>query len=162
MQGMIDFDTPESNPYTPEKHYAPETDTAHTLTIKLDKGKSLGNPLRKFVSEAVKDTKAKKGDVFIHLDRDGIHIVNADLTMQYPIGVIAQGNGDAVLRAEALYRMLIPTPTKPSWIKSYEAYPKGIPASLGDQRTEIKINGKCEVKTGNFTATLATRENPMK
>ena len=155
MQGMIDFDTPTEN------QYKPETDYAHTLTISMEKGKMLGEPLRNFVEEARKDTIAKRGDVFIVMTRTGIKIENHCGVMAYPRGVTAQGNGTITVRAEALYRMLVRSVKKPSWIDGYTQAQMTAPETLANDRTTISINGKCEVKTGTFTATLATRTAPM-
>ena len=155
MQGMIDFDTPEVNPYKPE------TDYAHTLTISMDKGKLLGEPLRDFIRDTIKDTKTTRGKVFIVITRSGIEIKDLDEQMAYPRGVTAQGNGTAVVRAEALYRMLVRSVKKPSWIPRYSQAQMKSTETLGETRTHIKVNGKVQVKSGNFTATLATPDNPM-
>ena len=155
MQGMIDFDTPEANPYQPE------TDYAHTLTITMGKGKMLGEPLRDFIAASIGDMAIEKGQIFITITRTGVKINDLDEQMPFPRGVTAQGNGTGIVRAEALYRMLVRSVKKPSWITGYSAFQMKTPETLGDARTKIKINGKVEVKTGNFTATLATPDNPM-
>ena len=127
----------------------------------MEKGRLLGEPLRDFIAAAIKDTKTTKGEVFITLTRTGIKINELDEHFAYPRGVTAQGNGQAVVRAEALWRMLTRDLKIPSWISGYSAAQMRTPQTLANDRTSIKINGKVEVKTGNFTATLATPDNPM-
>ena len=127
----------------------------------MAKGRYLGEPLRNFVEEARHDTIAKRGDIFITLTRTGISIENHGGVMTYPKGVSTSGNGTVTIRAEALYRMLVRSVKKPSWIDGYKQAQMKAPETLANERTTIRINGKCEVKTGTFTAELATQANQM-
>ena len=149
-QISIDFNaaTARLYTYTPPQH----------LTITINKGKYLGEPLRDFVLDAIKDYAITQGKVFIVLSKHGITIDEAEaFTMPYPKGVTAQGTGTATVRAEALWRMLVRTPQKPSWIPGYSARFMKVPKTLSEDRCTIEMNGTFTVKHGNFTATLPTR-----
>ena len=129
--------------------------------LKMEKGKLLGEPLKQFVEDSIKDYSIKKGEVFIVLSREGITFYDADFFMKYPKGVIAQGHGTATVRAEALYRNLVRTARKPSWIKHYKTNFMQVPSTLGDSPTTIEVNGTLTLSSNNFKATIPTRTHTI-
>ena len=151
-QTEINFDAPAPTPIR-------QADQPAYLILEMSKGAALGEPLKMFDKETPFDAP-------IRLTEQGIWKLNQFI--KYPKGVSIRGKGEAVIKAEALWRLLlIVKPPHPSGFLlsvSKGAYhhvritPR-LHCGLGKEYVRIEINGKVEVKTGNFTATLPTIED---
>ena len=139
MQGMIDFDNPvESTP-------APAT--PDMLTLETSRGEILGQALKALDAE------------FVTLTETGM--ITETSTVAYPKGISVTGQGTARIQAETLYRMLETRVRNPSFnvlgtgygIGNYTRLNKLI-KGLGKEYVRIEVNGKVQVRTGNFIATL--------
>ena len=147
-QTEIDFDAPAPIRQAEQPAY---------LTLEMSKGVALGEPLKRFDKEMAIDEP-------IRLTEKGIW--KCDTFMAYPKGVSVRGKGEALIKAEVLWRILLRVHApNPSFDIPSEYGREGqqrlnkVVKGLGKEYVRIEINGKVEVKTGNFTATLPTIED---
>lgn len=149
MQGMIDFENPvQCTPAPP----APDM-----LILEMSKGEILGKALKTFDTEISIDEPAR-------ITQDGIWKCNQFIP--YPKGISVKGEGEAVIKLELIYRILDNHYKNPSrnLIVNSRGYADNVkrrkgkygntPTGLSKEYVRIEINGKVQVRTGNFIATL--------
>ena len=117
------------------------------LTLETSRGEILGQALKALDAEFV--TLTEKG------------IITERGTVLYPKGISVTGQGTARIQAEVLYRMLGTRVTAPSFDVKCETYGGSeynrlnkLVKGFGKKYVRIEVNGKVQIRTRNFTATL--------